>query len=587
VHNSPKGKVLFSFGIITDTHVRAPQGDRSSPYPVNDLANERARYAVNLLTAQQPEFVIHLGDMVHPLPSMPAYDDACIEALEIFEPLREKLYFVSGNHDTGDKPMPGSPAAVVDDNALSAYQKHFGKSWHYFTHQDCQIIVINSSLINTGTSSEKHQFKWLTDTLKSNRNKRKIVFSHYPLFLHDVDEPEHYDNIAEPGRAELLALLNEFNVELVFSGHVHQFFYNNLSDSHYYVLPPTSFTRQDYAEMFNVSPAPEFGRDDVGKYSVAMVHILEDGHYLQLIPTNGISQSKAASDAPATISKSTIPSDSSLTVSLRHAWHSSIDLPYNGPMEEFSRKRVRNDYGLLRLLQMGISNARVPLQDLLEESSRLRMQEYRKLGIRFHVYCMVNQLAGAVSSIERYSDLVESIEIVLPSDSEHWKLEGVDTSRLTMPIVLGYAATGAHKANDSKPFAHTVSSGFLWDTHKQDIERIRAASANISIDSVVFQIPWENNLTATLTEMDSAFDSLPWRCQVNLRLSNSNPAIANFDDTAIASRINTALSFVTTSRNIDLTLDTFMDVDRGYSPRHGLIDRHANFRAAGLSLIDS
>ena len=61
---------LFSFGVISDTHVRAPQGDLSSPFPVNEKANDRARYACSLLAAQQPAFVVHLGDMVHPLPAM-------------------------------------------------------------------------------------------------------------------------------------------------------------------------------------------------------------------------------------------------------------------------------------------------------------------------------------------------------------------------------------------------------------------------------------------------------------------------------------------------------------------------------------
>ena len=40
---------LFSFGVITDTHIRAPDGDLSTVFPVNTKANNRARYAVDLL----------------------------------------------------------------------------------------------------------------------------------------------------------------------------------------------------------------------------------------------------------------------------------------------------------------------------------------------------------------------------------------------------------------------------------------------------------------------------------------------------------------------------------------------------------
>ena len=150
----------FRFGIITDTHVRAPHGDQSSPFPVNDLANDRARYACQLLAAQEPEFTIHLGDMVHPLPHMSAYAEACTEALSIFKPLPE-LHFVPGNHDIGDKPMPASPAVPASDDSVAIYANYFNDSYHAFEKHDCLIIVINSSVLNTGTQTEAEQRDWL------------------------------------------------------------------------------------------------------------------------------------------------------------------------------------------------------------------------------------------------------------------------------------------------------------------------------------------------------------------------------------------------------------------------------------------
>jgi len=152
-----KARPLLSFGVITDTHIRAPGGDMSSPYPVNERANARASYACQLLAAQNPDFVVHLGDMVHPLPSMDSYDSACAEALKIFAPLMPKLHFVSGNHDVGDKPMPGSPAAVVNNSAMEKYTSWFGKHWYHFDVDTLRIIIINSSLLNSGSSAEQEQ----------------------------------------------------------------------------------------------------------------------------------------------------------------------------------------------------------------------------------------------------------------------------------------------------------------------------------------------------------------------------------------------------------------------------------------------
>ncbi|MEM7259632.1 MAG: metallophosphoesterase, partial [Pseudomonadota bacterium] len=135
---------LFRIGIITDTHVRSPAGDQSSPYPVNDKANARAAYAARLLAEQQPDVVVHLGDMVHPLPHMSAYAPACEEALKLFAPLGESIHYVSGNHDTGDKPMPASPASGVDDAAIARYQQYFGRQYYKVQVENIALLVINS-----------------------------------------------------------------------------------------------------------------------------------------------------------------------------------------------------------------------------------------------------------------------------------------------------------------------------------------------------------------------------------------------------------------------------------------------------------
>ncbi len=41
---------------------------------------------------------------------------------------------------------------------------------------------------------------------------------HYPLFLLNTSEPPTYDNIDEPVRSDILALLARYNVEAVFAG---------------------------------------------------------------------------------------------------------------------------------------------------------------------------------------------------------------------------------------------------------------------------------------------------------------------------------------------------------------------------------
>ena len=45
-----------------------------------------------------------------------------------------------------------------------------------------------------------------------------------------------------------------------------------------------------------------------------------------------------------------------------------------------------------------------------------------------------------------------------------------------------------------------------------------------------------------------------------------------------------AISLTAGNSKLYLFVDTFMDIDRGYSPRHGLIDRLSNLRAVGNKL---
>ena len=573
------GAQLFSFGVITDTHIRAPQGDQSSPFPVNDLANDRACVAVNLLATQSTLFNVHLGDMVHPLPGMPAYDSACEEALDILKPLQPDLHFVPGNHDIGDKPMPGLPAAAVSAHTTQCYRKHFGDDYYCFIKNECLFVVLNSSLINNSTDDATAQQAWLEQTLAEKKVLRVFLFLHYPLFINSETESEHYDNIAEPGRSWLAALIKKHSIELVLSGHVHHHFYNRIEECKCYTLPPTSFTRQDYAEMFKVGPAGEYGRDDKAKYSVAVIEVFERGHRVRIIPTTGATGSfKQTTGSTGTNTSIVKP----VTVHLRHAWYESNDLPYNGPMEEFSRKRARNDYVFLRLQQMGIRDVRVPVDDIIDPEGSQRVQDYVADGFRFHAFCPQHLLDDKLSLAGSNVSLISSLECVTAGPVE--SITEPDIQLRGVPLVIGYALTGAHQSNSGKPFAHSVSSGFQWSAHEQVLALID--SWRINPGAIVFQLPLELEVESTLKQMQSVFASTGYSGIANIRLANSNPAEANFDDQAILSRIESVMRCASSMPDVEIQLDTTMDIDRGYSPRNGLIDRLSNLRAAGQYLCN-
>ncbi|MEM9360562.1 MAG: metallophosphoesterase [Pseudomonadota bacterium] len=586
--DQPKQDPLFTFAIISDTHIRPKKLDESSPFPVNDLANDRARFAIAAIEHHQPPLVLHLGDMVHPLPHLPTFLDACEQAHEIFAPLRDRMQFMPGNHDIGDKPNPDAPAGPADDETIAQYEGQFGKSYHSFEHGDCVFIMINSSLVNSGAKQENEQKEWLQQTLETNRGRRIFLCSHYPAFIYEPGEQSHYDNFAEPGRTWFLDLVREYNIEAVFSGHVHQFFYNRIGKSRLYCLPATSFIRQDYAELYAIDPPKEYGRNDEGKFGVTLIDVLPEGHRVRVIPTDGQGLAAGTALDPRQLPWSANPA-TNLIVPLRHAWATPIDLPYNGPMEEFARKRTRNDYVLMRLQQMGIKHVRVPLSDLLDDQIRARMVEFNSTGVRFALFALGVPTAAELDLIEANRSLVSQLEIIgatddlsdLSSDLPHLRaIEG-------LKLLIGKSHSSKHEPKQGSRFAHSVSSGFKWETRDTVMSALRASDNSGLISGFIIQLNLVDELQQRLAGIESFAVSNNLKIDVNLRLANANPAIANYDDSLIANRVQEAARLAQTLTATAVQIDTFVDVDRGYNPRHGLLDRHYNFRLAGRSLATS
>ena len=63
----------FQFVVVADTHVNEGERISTSPYVSDHLATPRTRHVFAEIAAMDPppRFVVHLGDIVHPVPSLP------------------------------------------------------------------------------------------------------------------------------------------------------------------------------------------------------------------------------------------------------------------------------------------------------------------------------------------------------------------------------------------------------------------------------------------------------------------------------------------------------------------------------------
>ncbi len=596
--NPSLGHCLFSFVLIADTHVDRENLPSSSPFAVNALANARTRFCIDDIRHLQremgqlaPRFVIHLGDLTHPVPAMPAYALAVGDFKDIVAPLEIPLYLLPGNHDVGDKPVDWAPAGVVRDEYLAHWADHFGPQYQTFDVQGVTFILINAQIINSGLEIEKTQRAWLEQILNDAVNQRIMLFSHYPPYLCSPEEHESYDNIAEPGRSWLLDLTKNHTVEALFSGHVHHFWYNRHNSMDCYLLPSTSFTRQDYSEMFRIAPSDQMadGRNDVDKVGYFIVLVYENGHVCHFRKTRGkalareetqrgVQQQLASvvSLHPRETTKSPVGFD------MRHPWYELTQIAPSGALDEFRRKTVRNDYPMFAMWQMGIGLMRIPIEDLECEQAVDRIRSLRASNHEFVVTSNGMPSPSTCSKLIRHQDLVKRWDITLALHNIEASASAIQKvkQQTNLPAYLSKLRMKADDIKAGKPYFHQISHGFS-STEVAEIESILTDSRHRTLfDGFVFRICQGDPVCQVLTDIESAFGPMEKAVSVTLFLADHNPAQHRCDDQHNANLITEGMFVTAALGNADFFVDTFMDLDRGHSVRNGVIDRLCNPRPA-------
>ena len=574
----------FTFAVIADTHVNQQEDQSSSVYPSSKLANARARHVIDELNRLSPAFVIHLGDLVNPVPNQPAYSEAAEQFLTLTEALHPPLHLVAGNHDVGDKPLEWMPAPTVTDDYLAIYEHYFGRHYYSFEFDDCHFSLVNAQILNSGLGCEGEQRDWLEADLKGAAGKRVFVCTHYPPYIASPDEPNSYDNIDEPARSWLLDLLEKHRVEALFAGHVHNFFYDRYARTDCYVLPSTAFVRHEYAKLSRVSPGPENGRNDGAKLGYFVVRVYHDGHVAEMVRTYGEILGPAAVSRSDIDSVPTVHSResaiSSIGVDLRHPWAETIEISPNGASDEFARKPARNDYPLLTLWEMGLRRMRVPGQDLARLETRRRMQLLSEMGHVFTVHCYGVPNRAFAELLFEHRQLVDTLEVITPwrrideSILELESLKGVTS----LPIYISPVQTEDDVRFEGGKFNLLVSHGFSLT----EVDRLRqwwAKSSHLAIvDGLVFRIDRGSSAWSQIQAVDAFATEIEARAMAYVRTSSARPAEEFTDDLANANRVAQAVIAGLGVQRTQVILDALMDSDRGHYVRHGLIDRRYNPR---------
>ena len=576
------GDHLFTFAVIADTHMNQKEDYSSSPYPCNALANARTRRVVAELNQLAPEFVVHLGDIVNPVPELPTYEDAAGHFKTLMADLDAPLHLVSGNHDVGDKPVSWMPAGTVNEEGLELYERHFGDHYYSFDANGLHIVVINAQIINSGLKAEAEQKAWLELDFAEHAAKRTFVCIHYPPYVSNPDEHGSYDNIDEPGRTWLMDLFKRHKPEGLFCGHVHNFWYDLLGETEMYILPSTAFVRQDYSEMYRIEPGDQFGRNDEPKLGYFIVRVYEKGHVVENVRTYGRTLEPGA-ELPAPPERVQIPQSkesavTTVALDMRHAWAEELVVAPSGGVDEFERKLARNDYPVLAMWEMGMRRMRVPLQDLMDEKTRRRMRIMAGAGHLFHVHSYGVPEAGTHEFLRDHADLVHRLEIVINWEKAGERIKEISllAAETGLPIYLSRVNRKDTNKYTGGRYNHLINHGFTLDEAEELQAFFDANAEAAAISGVMFNVMRDvEPLTAAMRAAGVA-QRLDRTACLYVKSNSGSPWEAFQDEAANVNRFAETVVCGLGLENVETVLDTFDDIERSYFARTGLVDRRFN-----------
>jgi predicted phosphodiesterase len=181
-----------------------------------EIASGSKTAIIERVVDEQPDFVLHLGDMVY------CGNTHQWKIFDLFEGriLHEGIPFypVLGNHEYRSltEKYPPDP-----DEQLQHYFNRFPflekRRWYTFTHGPCTFIILDTG---TEFTEESHQYQWLKRKLQEESPGYLFVALHYPPYTRSGHGRKAEKRLAELFESNDPAIRKP---DIVFAGHVHNY----------------------------------------------------------------------------------------------------------------------------------------------------------------------------------------------------------------------------------------------------------------------------------------------------------------------------------------------------------------------------
>ena len=373
-----------------------------------------------------------------------------------------------------------------------------------------------------------------------------------------------YDAIGKPARTWLLDLCRSHGVEAIFAGHTHFRFFNRVSGTRVYSLPSTTTTRPGFYEAFSVLPSHQ-GKADLPKLGLTLLRILDDGHVLHLIRTNG-AVGPATTDWAEILTCTTAeipgsPLGAFLRLPLAAQSDGAVGYPYH------VRHRVRDDYPLLGCLELGLQHVRFPIDDLRTQLQADRLRVLSDEGVSLTAMVIWDHgtdLGYLVDSVA----FIDVLEVQLPGHLVPTPAEAEDLARLAH---LDIEVSVSPILMEDVGLAHRRGrSGFRLEELSQLTEALM--SNDLTVDRAVCLIEPESSPWDTINASSDLVMNRVAHLDFVLMLGD--------DDADAVVRVVEAMLASACIANCRLFIDPLQDSDRTASVSRGLLDRLSNPRPA-------
>lgn len=172
---------MWSFIHVADIHVGTPRSFRFQP-----AWNENWAAARKQIIELEPEFMLVGGDMTR---------DGSTHRFELeqvksdFDALPFAVHVIPGNHEVGNKYMPGAPMSIQPE-FLDRYASVFGPSEWSFDYHGVRFSACNAFLLGSGLPDERVLRSWLLEQGRRPRAAAHVWMIHPALFADSVNEAD-------------------------------------------------------------------------------------------------------------------------------------------------------------------------------------------------------------------------------------------------------------------------------------------------------------------------------------------------------------------------------------------------------------